>query len=164
MMKLIILRGLPGSGKSTLKKRLSTDIKFCGRSFSTDTYWERPDGIYDFNINLLHKAHQWNFDCFKEFVEACNNTKQTIILDNTNTTYKEFKNYIKLFCEVNDEPEIILMEPTTEWAKNVQVCYERGTHGVPITTIKSMLIRWEESEEIKSKIEQDFKHATVEIL
>jgi adenylate kinase family enzyme len=43
-----IMMGLPGSGKSTKAKKLALGNDFI---FSTDNYWIRPDGYYDFNAS-----------------------------------------------------------------------------------------------------------------
>ena len=49
MKKLIILRGVPGSGKSTYAKNLIkylTDVGFTAVSYEADTYFYDKDGNY----------------------------------------------------------------------------------------------------------------------
>ena len=51
---LIVLRGAPGSGKSTHAKRLCKKLNMHEyRICSADHYFVRPDGLYDWNKNLL---------------------------------------------------------------------------------------------------------------
>jgi shikimate kinase len=49
---LFIVRGLPGSGKSTIAKQLSYN------HFEADQYFER-DGEYNFIPSEIGNAHQW---------------------------------------------------------------------------------------------------------
>lgn len=151
-MKLIIMRGLPGSGKSTLVKNLYHDADI----FSTDNYWLRPDGTYDFNVKLLGKAHEWNFNCFSKWVHTgfsfsnvigCSNIA---VIDNTNITFKEFEKYVVLAQENNIEIDIV--EPATAWAFNAEECFKRNKHGVPLETIQRMLSRWESIDDIWKQI------------
>jgi chloramphenicol 3-O-phosphotransferase len=57
MKKVVIVRGLPGSGKSVLAEKYQDTFHDSCFIYSTDDYWMRPDGLYDFNCDLLHKAH-----------------------------------------------------------------------------------------------------------
>jgi len=57
---LVILRGLPGSGKSTLSKKLSKLNENCC-NYSTDDYFY-INGHYIFKPDDLPKAHKWNQD------------------------------------------------------------------------------------------------------
>ncbi|NXS61982.1 N42L2 protein, partial [Brachypteracias leptosomus] len=55
---LLLLRGLPGSGKSTLSRILLGQSRD-GIVFSTDDYFRRQDG-YTYNAAHLGDAHDWN--------------------------------------------------------------------------------------------------------
>jgi NEDD4-binding protein 2 len=103
-MSLIIMRGCPGSGKSTLSKKIEqdADLKTDGVAvFSTDNYWLRPDGIYDFNFRYIKEAHQWNRSLFEKTIKAQLSLPDaldfTYIVDNTNDNGKyaeQLKNII----------------------------------------------------------------------
>jgi len=139
--KLIILRGLPGSGKSTYAKELANKLwegglacKIC----SADYYFERPDGVYDFNPRLLKNAH--NF-CEQQVKESMQTNYSIIIIDNTNTRKWEYQKYIDMANKhgYNIEEKIIggfSEEKIKEYAG-------RNIHGVPYEKIKEMAERFE---------------------
>lgn len=145
-MGMIILRGIPGSGKSTLCKK----IKDCWPyySFSTDNYWIRPDGFYDFNGKLLTQAHSWNLECVKNHTNS-----NYIIVDNVNSQLKEFREYIDL--AVYKKIPIQFAEPNTPWKFDVEECSKRNTHSVPKETIQRILDRWETTDEIIAKLAKE---------
>lgn len=134
---LVILRGISGSGKSTLSKKLIQENNGNGIVFSTDDYFIK-DGIYKFDPNLLGKAHNWNQDrAIKKMKEG----ESLIIIDNTNTQKWEAKPYVE--AGLTYGYEILVKEPTTEWAKDAKELVKRNQHGVPYDSIVSMLKRWE---------------------
>jgi 2',3'-cyclic-nucleotide 3'-phosphodiesterase len=140
------MRGLPGSGKSTLAgqiyDRYDTIIN------STDDYWLRPDNFYDFNYKRLGEAHAWNLDQFKSNIEAYKNEAVAVLVDNTNITFKDCKPYIDF--ALSNNYRVYLVEPDTEWAWDVDECFKRNTHRVPLESIKRMKDKWEPSSLIKS--------------
>lgn len=57
MKELILLRGLPGAGKTELAGILSLlEVPFF--KIATDDYWERED-IEGFDTEKLNEAHEW---------------------------------------------------------------------------------------------------------
>ena len=86
--KLIIIRGVSGSGKSTVAKLFGEDAVIC----TADDFFYDSDGNYNFNANHLSIAHE---QCFRKFLRALNNPDvDTIVIANTNTQQKEFQKYI----------------------------------------------------------------------
>lgn len=143
MKLLTILRGLPGSGKSTIALRHLTVGTVI---LSTDDIIS-ANGNYLWSGEIMASAHKTNQ------LKALNAAKKGIphiIIDNTNTTYKECEPYIKIAQENGYTIEIL--EPTTEWAKNPEECAKRNTHNVPLDSIKKMLARWESTTSILDKI------------
>ncbi len=63
--KLVIMMiGLPGSGKSTEAKRLADEYVDAGRVVeicSTDAFFTGADGVYRFNRGMLAGNHAQNF-------------------------------------------------------------------------------------------------------
>ncbi|XP_032352225.1 NEDD4-binding protein 2-like 1 isoform X4 [Camelus ferus] len=66
---LYLLRGLPGSGKTTLARQLQHDFPRA-LIFSTDDFFFREDGAYEFNPDFLEEAHEWNQKREETFMES----------------------------------------------------------------------------------------------
>ena len=95
---LYIVRGLPGSGKSTIAKKLVHESKH----FEADMFFIK-DGVYNFNPTLIKDAHEW---CFNS-VERVMQTRANICVSNTFTQRWEFQPYIDLAIEHNYDYQII---------------------------------------------------------
>lgn len=161
--KLIILRGLPWTGKSFRAKQIIEENNGEGLIFSTDDYWyqvnypDKPDE-YSFNPSLLGKAHKWNQLRSQKAIEEA---KPLIIIDNTNTMSYESKAYVQY--AFNQDYEISVEEPTSdrwkeirvllqdkkankkqlkEWAEKLAVGSQE-THNVPAWSIERMMWRWQ---------------------
>lgn len=144
---VLIVRGIPGSGKSSYasslvdkKSRLHSTN---GVVVSADNYFIRPDGKYDFNYRLISSAHKY---CFSEFMKNINNGVKLIVVDNTNIKHDHYKNYViaakehgyMVKTKVLGEPAIINKDESF-----VKICAERNSHGVPIETIRKMFYAFE---------------------
>lgn len=57
MKTLILLRGLPGAGKSTVANLLSESGKY--PVLSADMYFEDSEGNYNWDSSKIKDAHQW---------------------------------------------------------------------------------------------------------
>lgn len=139
MGKMIIMRGIPGSGKSTKVKEILKEMPDA-KVFSTDNYWLRPDGTYDFNPKLIGQAHQWNQ---REAKVACRTDCPVIVIDNTNTQEWEMEPYTAMAKRFDYEVEIKAVHGKDLTPTEVQEYAERNTHGVPLKTVKAMYDRWE---------------------
>ncbi len=84
-MLLILMQGVPSSGKSTIARKLQTALDnaiIC----STDDF--HPEGIFDGqNIGYYHAWNQWQTDFFL-------NSGKTVIVDNCNITNEHVKPYL----------------------------------------------------------------------
>uniref|UniRef100_A0A8B9G9U1 NEDD4-binding protein 2-like 2 n=1 Tax=Amazona collaria TaxID=241587 RepID=A0A8B9G9U1_9PSIT len=105
---LLILRGLPGSGKTTLSRVLLGE-SHDGIVFSTDDYFRQHDG-YTYNAAQLGDAHDWNQKRAKQAMEQ---GKSPVIIDNTNTQAWEMKPYVEVALEKGYRVEF--HEPDTWW-------------------------------------------------
>ena len=93
---LYIVRGVPGSGKSTFAKTLTNEYSIC----EADQYFiDKETGEYKFNFDEIKNAHQW---C-REEVEIRMKDNQvnyqfypTIVVSNTFTQEWEMEPYFKL--------------------------------------------------------------------
>uniref|UniRef100_A0A8C6JMH6 Uncharacterized protein n=1 Tax=Melopsittacus undulatus TaxID=13146 RepID=A0A8C6JMH6_MELUD len=133
---LLILRGLPGSGKTTLSHVLLGQS--CnGIVFSTDDYFRQQDG-YTYNAAQLGDAHNWNQMRAKQAMEQ---GKSPVIIDNTNTQAWEMKPYVEVALEKGYRVEF--HEPDTWWKFDPEELEKRNKHGVTREKIAQMLERYE---------------------
>lgn len=83
-----ILRGVPGSGKTTLAKELINNR--LGTICTADDYFETDEG-YKFDFSKLRQAHE---ECQRKFSLAVeDNFYEVIVVANTNTSEKEWTFY-----------------------------------------------------------------------
>lgn len=139
---VIILRGCPGSGKSTLATTLAQEItsgfKLVAVICSADDYFKVNSGTYKFIAAKLGEAHA---HCRGKAEGAMAAGASSIIVDNTNTTQKEWAPYVDLALKYGYK--VTFMEPDTPWKFDAEELVKRTTHGVPRETIERMLARWE---------------------
>lgn len=133
MKKLVIMRGLPGSGKTTRAVQLAGDT---GKVFSADRFFIDSNGIYHFNPKLLGEAHEM---CKYGVAKAMESSTPVVVVDNTNSRRWEFEPYLEMAKNYG-------YEVTLEMVGNLEdaVIYQkRGIHDVPLTSILNMAKRWE---------------------
>jgi predicted kinase len=128
MASMILVRGLPGSGKSTIAKNL---IGFY-QHIETDMFW-MVDGEYKFDFTRLGEAHAWCLDKTRDMLVR----GWSPVVSNTFTTIKELRPYFDLAKEFNISPQVITCQSSF---KNV--------HNVPEETLAKMQARfaWDISE------------------
>ena len=137
---LIIMRGLPGSGKSTKARELQEK----GVIHSTDTYFTNPStGEYKFDFEKTKEYHQNNLEAAIESMEA---GISPVIIDNTNTQRWEFQKYLDAAEEFGYDVKIETLDPTNYSEDFIKELAERQkkTHNVPEQVIIDMLKRWED--------------------
>jgi predicted kinase len=87
-MELIIVRGLPGSGKSTFSKSLG------GEHIEADMFFvDKETGEYKFDATKLKYAHNWCGDVVETWME---DGLKKIVVSNTFTQEWEIEEYYKL--------------------------------------------------------------------
>ena len=57
---LVLLGGIPGSGKTTLAELFDKLLNSHVDTFSTDEFFTDENGTYTFNGNKIKDAHEWN--------------------------------------------------------------------------------------------------------
>ena len=121
---LYIIRGLPGSGKSSLGENLAP-----GRCFAADDYF-MVDGRYHFNPSRLKEAHE---ACLANVGRSLE-TGATAVA-NTFSQVWEFAPYLTLSREVKII-DLFDRGLTDEQLSAVNL------HGVPVEAIARMRARW----------------------
>jgi len=122
---LFIVRGIPGSGKSTFAKTLG------GQHYEADMFFIDEDGNYKFDGTKIKDAHKW---C-QSFVETDMVLGyQKIVVSNTFTQEWEMKPYMDLAKKHGYKVFTIVVE-NRHGGNNV--------HDVPEDKIKQMCNRFE---------------------
>jgi len=135
---LVLLRGLPGSGKNTLGDNLSNVV------ISADDYF-MVDGEYQFDGSKLGAAHG---DCLERTKAALRDAPDggVVVVANTFSQHWEMAPYLYMGdCGAPDfMPDIIntVVDLFDSGLTNEELV-ERNTHGVPLQGIQRMRSRWE---------------------
>lgn len=130
-MQLVLIRGLPGSGKSTMAKALH---RAGFEWFEADSYHLNDEGDYCYDPANVKAAHEW---CQKEAFKALANGK-SVVVSNTFTRFFEMEPYFDMAKTFGIEPNIL--EATGHWP---------NVHGVPAEVIEKMRQRWETSSNVE---------------
>lgn len=131
MKQVVLMRGLPGSGKSYLAKRLIKNYKN-GVIISTDDFFV-VNGEYQWSYKFLSEAHKW---CQGLFFRELFLSTPYIIVDNT--FIKPWETFAYIEACVKHGYEWNIEESRTSWANDPEECFDRCTHNVPLSTIQKM--------------------------
>ncbi len=130
--KIVLIRGLPGSGKSTMA-RTAINVLFAGEingeklvHIEADDYF-MLDGVYCFDMAKIRDAHKWTKWRAAKLIE----NGRIPIVANTFSRIWEMQSYI-------DMADKHLVFKTTKEFKNI--------HGVGDEVIERMRERWEDYE------------------
>ena len=123
MKTLYIVRGLPGSGKSSLAKKVTESV------YSADDFFTNKKGEYNFNAKLLGKAHEW---CWGKVRDAMFIGANAVAVANTFTQAWEAEKYYQIAEEYGYS--VFVIECQNDFG---------NVHDVPQESIDAMKERWE---------------------
>ena len=123
MKTLYIVRGLPGSGKSSLAKKVTELV------YSADDFFTNKKGEYNFNAKLLGKAHEW---CWGKVRDAMFIGAEAVAVANTFTQAWEAEKYYQIAEEYGYS--VFVIECQNDFG---------NIHDVPQESIDAMKERWE---------------------
>lgn len=130
--EVYIVRGLPGSGKSSLAKKIAGLHSLEGKVakiFETDNYF-MVDGEYKFDATKLHRYHQ---KCFSDFLDALNDRHvDVVIVANTFTRKWEYVNYADAAKDSGFEVTMLIANGNYQ-----------NVHNVPDDVVQKMKNRFE---------------------
>jgi hypothetical protein len=153
-----IVRGLPGSGKSTFASKLvDNDIR---RVIENDHYWQFSHRIdtnkfqsvvgpflhiladsppsYYYERQMTHLAGWW---CFAE-------TFRRLRIYDSVAVANTFINRIHIWGYLEEAKRlgvrVLIHETKTDWAKDIDACFVKNVHNVPLETLANMAAGWEE--------------------
>ncbi len=125
MTKIIyIIRGLPGTGKSTLARLLAPPKNHC----ETDAYFV-TDGQYKFDPTATKQAHAWCEEQARALLQA---GESPVTVSNTFTEKWEYQPYLAMAHKHKYAP--CVLEIFGPW---------KNQHDVPAATIREMQARWQ---------------------
>jgi len=128
--QLLIIRGLPGSGKSRLGARQDCMM------VAADDHFYDENGVYRFNPKDLPAAHA---NCLNT-TRACLECGNDVVVHNTFSCRWEIQPYLDLAEETNS---LVVVVDLFDGGLTDEELFERNTHGVPLETIRAMRARWE---------------------
>lgn len=121
---MILVRGCPGAGKSTLSEMLSREDD---RVVSADMYFEDLSGNYNFDESKLYLAHRW---CFNEVERLMTADTPRIFVVNVTASRRDVNSYVNLAKLHGYSYVSIIVENLTE---------RESIHNVPKEVLERMM-------------------------
>jgi len=140
MRLMIIMRGIPGSGKSTRADSLGEYYAEQGKTVitcSADDFFMKG-GKYVFKRQELGMAHAY---CYNRARRACEREVDVIIIDNTNVKKRDYRRYVDLAKERRYDVRYEIMPCDSE--EEALFFNTRSVHNVPPEVNLRMFQSWE---------------------
>lgn len=114
MKTLYLIRGIPGSGKTTFARKLLEQGKV-QRHFEADMFFIEKDGVYRYRKELIVQAHTW---CQKQTLEALSQ-RHSVVVSNTFITINELMPYYNIATITGADVKVIRATGNFENQHNV---------------------------------------------
>lgn len=121
--ELVLIRGLPGSGKTTLARSMDGF-----EHYEADMYFEDTDGSYHYDRTKIRDAHDW---CKAKTRQALSRGARVVVA-NSFCQLKELEPYVQMARTAGIVPTVV--EADGRW---------QNLHGVPEERVEQMRQRWE---------------------
>jgi predicted kinase len=152
---LIIMRGIPGAGKSTKVKTLVEFFKG-GRVHSTDALIEESHDYNQFFSDMiasgsfanLSRMHSKNLQNAKKSMDE---GISPVIIDNTHIRANEAKAYVEYALKLGYSDERIMIVDIGTGGLTAEQLANRNTHGVPLKKIEEMIKAYDSTGELTVK-------------
>ena len=131
--KLILVRGIPGSGKSTVAQQIRKHAPNT-KHYEADAFFTNSQGEYTFKSSLIKAAHNW---CQSKTEKALKDGDD-VIVSNTFSQIWEMQTYLDMGLKYNCNIQVYELSP-----EPVLQGKQKNIHSVPDDTILKMLKRWE---------------------
>ncbi len=125
--RLVLIRGVPGSGKTTQAKSMDGYV-----NFEADHYFETANG-YAYDPRHIREAHRVCQERTRQALED----GRCVVVSNTFTTLAELEPYLTM------SDSIRIVEATGRW---------QNVHGVPQHRVDEMRKRWEPTAGIAERL------------
>ncbi len=132
---ITLVRGISGSGKTTIADTIRKGFGVDAEMFAADDYF-MVDGEYRFEPSALPKAHAWCLEQSRGSLE----TGVCVVVHNTFTQRWEMQPYIDLAEEMGVRLSVVSVH---DGGCTDDELTERNAHGVPLDAIRGMRERWE---------------------
>ena len=130
---LTLVRGLPGSGKSTFANTITNQFSVC----EADKFFYDEEGNYNFDATKLREAHEWCRNAVETRMKDNQANPQfypEIVVSNTFTQKWEMEAYYKLAEQYGYKVFSIIVENRHDGVNQ---------HGVPADKLEQMKNRFE---------------------
>ncbi|MEZ9765626.1 AAA family ATPase [Vibrio splendidus] len=117
--KITFIRGIPGSGKTTIAQKLNAEL------VEADMFFINKDGEYKHVKRFIKDAHSWCQQEMKRLLLAGHN----VVVANTFIKKWEVENYLKLAQSLGLDLEVEVIEAKGRY---------QNVHGVPNEIVERM--------------------------
>lgn len=131
MPTLILVRGLPGSGKTTLAEMMTDTV------LSADQFFIDNEGAYNFDESKIAEAHQWCIAKTRRHMtpDWMGHRTENVAIANTFTQRWEMEPYISMALELGYRVTVISLFDN---GLSDEQLFVRNTHDVPLDIIRDM--------------------------